>query len=486
MSVPVRTLTAIAGLGLTGAGGYYFINNDKLPPQAIKEPVVKIKEPKYYDSRPFTLLTDTDITNRLRSGQFANKIQTDNVKAIYTNQLASNNPVEDNYSVHTFQNGLIAGVYDGHIGPHCSRLIKKQLPIYMARQLDADSEPDVEKSISTAFEDLDFDIQNRFYNLFPKNLKHTTERDIKTAIARQPDQAATEAIINEAINGSCACAVYIKDGTVYSANTGDSRVVIVSQEEDGTWRGRRLVEEESPANPEWRAHMLSQHPESESDVIVMRNRIFGLIAVGGSFGDIMYKVPVDYQMKVLPFIPYDIYKTFARYHHRIVVNYHTPPYLQSKPLVSQHKLEKGDRFVILGTDGLWDELSWDNVRSTNGDEVAAKMMSTWKTKGESNPATHLVREALLFDAVYKNVGKKEPVQDETFELSKRLTRKPSRNYRDDITITVIELDTTDVDPVYENVGPVYETEEVQFDVPRLADPKKNGSSWFSGWIWSRL
>lgn len=95
----------------------------------------------------------------------------------------------------------------------------------MARQLAADADPDVEKSISTAFEDLDFDIQTRFYNLFPKNLKHTTERDIRAAIARQPDQAATEAIINEAINGSCACAVYIKDGTVYSANTGDSRVV---------------------------------------------------------------------------------------------------------------------------------------------------------------------------------------------------------------------------------------------------------------------
>lgn len=200
----------------------------------------------------------------------------------------------------------------------------------------------------------------------------------------------------------------------------------------------------------------------------------------------MYKVPVDYQMKVLPFIPYDIYKTFARYHHRIVVNYHTPPYLQSKPLVSQHKLEKGDRFVILGTDGLWDELSWDNVRSHNGDQVAADMMSNWKSKGtESNPATHLVREALLFDAVYKNVGKKVPVEDETLELSKRLTRKPSRNYRDDITITVIELDFTEDPPVYENVGPVYETHEVEFDVPRLADPVKP-ASWFSGWIWSRL
>lgn len=55
----------------------------------------------------------------------------------------------------------------------------------------------------------------------------------------------------------------------------------MSQEDDGTWKGRRLVEEESPADPKWRAHMLSQHPENESDVIVMRNRIFGLIAVGG-------------------------------------------------------------------------------------------------------------------------------------------------------------------------------------------------------------
>jgi len=61
----------------------------------------------------------------------------------------------------------------------------------------------------------------------------------------------------------------------------DFYVAVVSQEEDGTWRGRRLVEEQSPASPEWKEHMLSQHPASESDVIVMRKRIFGLIAVGG-------------------------------------------------------------------------------------------------------------------------------------------------------------------------------------------------------------
>lgn len=95
----------------------------------------------------------------------------------------------------------------------------------MARELSTNTENPTEDSISTAFQDLDQDIQQRFYNLFPKNLKHTTERDIRAAIARQPDQVATVAIINEAINGSCACAIYLKDGIIYSANTGDSRVV---------------------------------------------------------------------------------------------------------------------------------------------------------------------------------------------------------------------------------------------------------------------
>lgn len=119
MAIPVRTLATVAGLSLTGASGYYFVNKENKAKQLLKEtPVAPVlKEPKYYDSRPFTLLTSNDIDERLRSGQFANKITTNNVKAIYTNQLPSNNPVEDNFSIHTFQNGLIAGVYDGNYSP---------------------------------------------------------------------------------------------------------------------------------------------------------------------------------------------------------------------------------------------------------------------------------------------------------------------------------------------------------------------------------
>ncbi|KAG0174306.1 [Pyruvate dehydrogenase [acetyl-transferring]]-phosphatase 1, mitochondrial [Apophysomyces sp. BC1034] len=479
MPVPIRTIsTAAAGLGLSGAGYYYYKKKvEHVPIVPLPEP------PQFHDSRPFQLLTPTDINNRLRSGQSANSLSNKYVKAIYTSQVPSNNPVEDNYSVNTFAGTVIAGVYDGHVGPHCSRMIKTQLPIYVARELESakpTSPSAVQDAISKAFVDLDQDIQQRFYDLFPKNLSRVTEQDIRASVNHHPNPAAADMYIKEAINGSCACLVYLDGDDLYAANAGDSRVVVIRQEEDGTWSGRRLVEEQSPAHPAWRAHMIAQHPPEEADAIVKRNRIFGLIAVGGSFGDIMYKVPQQYQMKVLPFIPYETYSTFARYHHRIVVNYHTPPYLSAKPLTSHHKLVKGDRYIVIGTDGLWDELSWDNVRSVNGDQVAAELIQTWKAKDEKNPATHMIRESLLYEAVYKNVGERVPVSDETLELSKRLTRQPSRRYRDDITVTVIELKDGEDKAVLKEVGPVTEPEEVAINTPRLATPKN--SSWFSGWF----
>jgi pyruvate dehydrogenase phosphatase len=117
MAVPVRTLVAVTGIAATGVGGFYYANKAR---QEAFVPVVTTKPetkqpytPKYYDHIPFTLLTASDVDARLRSGQMAIKANVKHVKAVYNNRLPSNNPVEDNFSVGTFQNGLIAGVYDG-------------------------------------------------------------------------------------------------------------------------------------------------------------------------------------------------------------------------------------------------------------------------------------------------------------------------------------------------------------------------------------
>lgn len=110
MTLPIRTLTTIAGLGLTGAGGYYYGSNIKKQQPVLETPIPVTTEKK----QNYSLLDPKEIDDRLRSGQFSNKLNLDYIKATYTNQLPSNDPVEDNFSINTFQNGLIAGVYDGN------------------------------------------------------------------------------------------------------------------------------------------------------------------------------------------------------------------------------------------------------------------------------------------------------------------------------------------------------------------------------------
>lgn len=57
--------------------------------------------------------------------------------------------------------------------------------------------------------------------------------------------------------------------------------IVVGVDKDGKWYGRRIVEEQTPARPAWRQFMESQHPPSERNGLIRKNRIFGLIAVGG-------------------------------------------------------------------------------------------------------------------------------------------------------------------------------------------------------------
>lgn len=105
--VKITTATALAGAGLSYA--YYSQQKTESP---------KPKEfPKHFDPHPFQHLSQQEIDARLRSGQIINKSNAKWVKAIYTNRMASNDPVEDNYSVNTFQGSkLLAGVYDGKVG----------------------------------------------------------------------------------------------------------------------------------------------------------------------------------------------------------------------------------------------------------------------------------------------------------------------------------------------------------------------------------
>lgn len=76
-----------------------------------------------------------------------------------------------------------------------------------------------------------------------------------------------------------------------------------------------------------------------------------------AFGDVRFKWSLELQRSILASLESDVDPDSLSLYHYTLPNYLSPPYLDAAPEVMYHKVRPQDRFLILGTDGLWDELS---------------------------------------------------------------------------------------------------------------------------------
>lgn len=195
--------------------------------------------------------------------------------------------------------------------------------------------------------------------------------------------------------------------------------------------------------------ILLEHPHSEKSTIFRMERLLGQLAPLRSFGDFRYKWSIDKLKKIA--VP--IYGEIV-----IPPNYLTPPYLTAKPQVQYHRLTPRDKFLIIGSDGLWDFLSplqavrlvgehmsgkvtlnplrlpRKNMKLSDINELLLQRKEGLKKKPvDSNAATHLLRNALGGTEYGIDHGK----------LSALLTlpKNEARLFRDDITITVVYMNS---------------------------------------------
>lgn len=75
-----------------------------------------------------------------------------------------------------------------------------------------------------------------------------------------------------------------------------------------------------------------------------------------AFGDVRFKWNHELQQSVLAGLDSGTDQDTLSLYHYTPPNYLTPPYLSVAPELTYHKLRPQDRFLILGSDGLWDEL----------------------------------------------------------------------------------------------------------------------------------
>jgi pyruvate dehydrogenase phosphatase len=174
-------------------------------------------------------------------------------------------------------------------------------------------------------------------------------------------------------------------------------------------------------------------------------------------GDFTYKWPLDKIKKT------GLTRAFGP--HVIPPFYYTPPYLTCDPEITQMSLKKdettGDRYIILSTDGLWeqfetsrdvvqqvfehrdteDDMKWpDGKTETEAHDISATVECTSKDK---NGSTHLLRYALGQNpsVLDPHLDAWDQCRQEHTRLNTFLTLPVSvvRNFRDDISVIIIQL-----------------------------------------------
>jgi len=453
----------------------------------------KLRHSKTPDPIESPRLTPHMVTDILRMNE-THSIESANasgvIREVQCNQLQSNKPIEDRRieAKLTGTDKYLFGVYDGHAGPACAQTLKERLFHYIAvamadpsrlnelyggeiketslvENLATSSYPE----ISTDLAGIQRDSLQNFANdcLDTHSLDSTVEECLLTAFNRLDRDISVEPsyypgdtelsadLVNIAFSGSVGIVTYVDGLDLYVANVGDCQAVVGSHlSENDTWEATPLSFRHGAENSDEVQRLFSRHP-NESNNILKNGRLFGGLMPLRAFGDNRYKWSKKDQVSLKNLAKESKNDCLSSYKNlQIPNNYRTPPYLDAEPEIIHYRLSPKDKFVVIATDGLWDSdgMSEDKVVSLVGRHIDGKQVlhSYWppneanledindtlkkrkanlaKRTLDENAATHLLRHALGLEHGYVSAQ---------LTLPERLVRQ----YRDDITITVIYFDS---------------------------------------------
>ncbi|KAJ3501411.1 hypothetical protein NLJ89_g9349 [Agrocybe chaxingu] len=509
-----RAWKPIAATVVVGTPAYIYYKKYYASAPATFDLPVRVKDPTGKSemvSRTFSLLSGKGVEERIRGNAISEtQARPDGITWKYTTaSLASNDPIEDANATQIVQRDasdpsypgdyLFFAVMDGHGGYETSRLLSRILIQGVALELSAlvkdpkaaarpgllnrvksllwstspqaplDADPArVSQAIEQAFTKLDTELLSTPLRVLANSMSQENWKTKSIPDLSQHPLGLTSML--PAISGSCALlAVFdTAHSDLYVACTGDSRAVagVWESSSDGRdqWRIEVLTEDQTGRNPSELARMRSEHPKDEGDYVIREGRVLGGLEPTRAFGDARYKWPRAVQETLNEAFmagngtpmrpPPSLFKT--------------PPYVTARPVVTHRKMsllptaggsepsKKRQRFLVLATDGLWDQLSNDEVVSLVGGHLAGLKGTIPKSElpdlvptssgaqgvngkrkasggskegswafADDNLSAHLIRNAF---------GGGDQI------ALRRLLSIPapySRRYRDDVTVTVV-------------------------------------------------
>ncbi|KAG5321002.1 PDP1 phosphatase, partial [Pseudoatta argentina] len=429
-------------------------------------------------------LTPQEVTNVLQANEYTKEFSgTGSIKYYDSNQLASNNPIEDTRSEAQclLTKGVLLGVFDGHGGSACAQVVSKRLfhyisacllPSKLLEQYSNSISTDKKINLLETFNDkIEFvaeirDLyQTSFLNFIKDLIQSNTRKEfqmekvLENAFLRLDNDLSNEALLQlnkkdaaktlaVAMSGTVAAVAHIDGPHLHVASVGDCKAVLGVSENNG-WSAKMMTVEHNADNRTEVERILSEHPPNERSTVIKMERLLGQLAPLRSLGDFRYKWTKNIMKEVVvPFLGETA----------IPPNYHTPPYLSANPEVKYHRLTPRDKFLILASDGLWDLISplqavrlvgehmsgkvtlspfrlpRKNMKVSDINEMLLQRKEGLKKKPlDSNAATHLLRNALG--------GTEYGIDDAKLSQLLTLPNEVVRIFRDDITITIVYMDS---------------------------------------------
>ncbi|XP_039989767.1 pyruvate dehydrogenase [acetyl-transferring]-phosphatase 2, mitochondrial isoform X2 [Xiphias gladius] len=419
------------------------------------------------------------------------------VRKFESNQLAANTPNEDRRSAATClqSKGMLFGVFDGHGGWACAQAVSERLLYYIAvAMMPQQSLEELERCMEHGrpvlpilqwykhHADFNYRESASLYidhlRVFWQELLDSEEHGegmapleaLDCAFKRLDADISLEAqvplssdlmkstAIQVAFAGCTACVAHIGTDGIHVANAGDCRAVLGVREEDGSWSALPLSRDHNSQNQAEVERIKAQHPPSERDTVVADDRLLGVLMPLRAFGDVRFKWSCELQQSILASLESGVDLDSLNLYQYTPPNYLTPPYLDVTPEITYHKLRPQDCFLILGTDGLWDELGNEEAVRQVGEhlsgihrqapvsaserqlklgqmhELLLKRRARATPALDTNAATHLIRHAL-------GTGEYGELCQERLASMLALPEDLARMYRDDITATVVYLNS---------------------------------------------
>ncbi|KAG0558251.1 hypothetical protein KC19_10G014300 [Ceratodon purpureus] len=239
-----------------------------------------------------------------------------------------------------------------------------------------------------------------------------TENDFLEKVEQEMEQRPDLVMV-----GSCVLVVLMYGRNLYTLNVGDSRAVLATSKPPKNGSKKRkssglyaveLTERHVIEDARERERIIGEHPEDPR--AISNGRLKGKLRVTRAFGAGYLKKAAmnNALMGILR-----------------VRDLSSPPYLDVTPSVNRLQVQPEDKFVVIGSDGLYDFFS--------NEEVVEHINRFLLQQPTGDPAQYMVEQLLLRAAANAGI---------TVEQLKSIPIGRRRKFHDDVTIIVVDLRTS--------------------------------------------